>query len=478
MGGVIHRLSLEGMVDQFLFAHKRTGVLLFDLSVRLNTISVRDQMTRALLLADRLPEWLQTQLGLTFAQHPILVVGGGACGMTAAVALAWRGLTIEVAEKEGHLFNLQRNCRSRWLDPTQYGWPLDTWKIQSFPLRKGHRRAPFPWKAGIARRIVQKWGVQLSRHLRRGLANTLRVRRGVEAGLRPRYLDQERLLRVQFSDPQTGHFVGWRNYGAVVWAFGHGDERCSLQNSLQFRGLPFWHTDTLEENHCGLADRTQEGTVLISGAGDGALQDFLRVVTRKRSVFEIYHELELDNASIDLCRIMSAELRAERAINWSAGADYAAPYMQELQDCHEQIVQSVLSTPGLQGRIDNLVARRPERTILVTRQNFFTCIYPLNRFLALLIIQGVSNTSVSWKRGLEVHQVQSVNVPPSQPSPLNCIGHPWRVTLRSVQPQVTPQTVDANVILLRHGIESPETTLPPGPSLPRIPRPIPPVHLF
>src|SRR5205823_4540321 len=124
---------------------------------------------------------------------------------------------------------------------------------------------------------------------------------------------------------------------------------------------------------------------------DGALQDFLRVVTRRCSVRDIYDELELDDADIDVHKIMSAELRAERAINWSAGGEYAAPYMRELQICHDQVVQSILPTPGLQGRINNLVARRPQHTILVTRQDCFTNIYPLNRFLSLLILRGVNN---------------------------------------------------------------------------------------
>ena len=152
--------------------------------------------------------------------------------------------------------------------------------------------------------------------------------------------------------------------------------------------------------------------------------------------------------------------------------------MQELQDCHEQVVQSILPAAGLQGGINNLVARRPKRTILVTRQNFFTCIYPLNRFLSLLILRGVNNATVTWRRGLEVHQVQSINAPLAQPNPQNCVGHEWRVTLNPTQGQPAPQPIDANVVLLRHGIESPETTLPPGPSLSRMPRPIPPVHLF
>jgi hypothetical protein len=283
---------------------------------------------------------------------------------------------------------------------------------------------------------------------------------------------------VQFNNPQTGHAVGQRNYGAVIWAFGHGDERCSLQNSPQFRGLPFWHTDRLEDDHCGLATQADEGTVLISGSGDGALQDFLRVVTRRRSVREIYDELELDDANIDVQKILSAELRAERAINWSTGAAYAAPYMQELQRCHMSVVDSIRAAPGLLDRINDLVDRRPQRTILVTRQDRFTCLYPLNRFLTLLIPRGFNHASVEWRPGFEVDRVQSIGVPPAPPNPTNCIGHRWRVTLNSTQGQAAPPPIDANVVLLRHGIESPETSLPPVSPLPRMPRPIPPVHLF
>jgi hypothetical protein len=468
-------------VDPFLFAHKRTGVPLFDLSIRLNTISVRDQMTRALLLAERLPQWLQAQLGVNYVQHRLLIVGGGACGTTAAVALAQRGMTVEVAERDGHLFHLQRNCVSRWLDPTQYDWPLDNWRVRRFPQQHRHRWSPFTWGADVARGIAQKWGGQLSRHLRvvPGLANRLRFRQPIEARLNPRYNPHIRLMRVEFNNPQTGQFSGFGDYAAVIWAFGHGDERCNLPNSPQFRGLPFWHTDPLESNHCGLAGQAQEGTVLVSGSGDGAVQDFLRVVTRCRSVRDIFDQLQLENANIDIHKILSAELRAERAINWSPGGDFAGPYMNELQACHEEVVQSILGTAGLQGRINALVANRPQNTVLVTRQTCFTCIYPLNRFLALLILRGVNHPSVTWRTGLEVHQVQSLNVPPAPLTALNCIGHEWRVTLHSIQGNAAAQHLDANVVLLRHGVESPEATLPAtAPPLPRIPRPIPPVHLF
>ena len=348
-------------MDQFLFAHKWTGLPLFDLASQFNTISIRDQMVRALLLADRLPTWLETQLGLDYLRHPVLIVGGGACGMTIAVELAKQGLTVEVAERDGHLFNLQRGCRSRWLDPTQYDWPLDNWRVQKFPLDRAHRNAPFTWGPNTAVKIAQRWGVQLSRHLRHvpDLQARLTFRRPIEAGLNPRYLDQLRLLRVQFNDPQSGHAVGWSNYGAVVWAFGHGDERCALPNSPQFHGIPFWQTDDLELAHCGLAGgRAQEGTVLISGGGDGALQDFLRLITRQPSVRDIFDELQLQNVGIDVHSILSAEQRAERALNWSTGAVYASPYMTELQECHEARCPGNPASPWLTSK-NRLVSGGP-----------------------------------------------------------------------------------------------------------------------
>ncbi len=437
-------------------------------------------MTRALLLAERLPEWLQSQLGVNHTQHPILVIGGGACGMTAAVALAQRGMIVEVAERDGHLFSLQRHCTSRWLDPTQYDWPLDIWRLQKFPLRHDHRQPPFSWGPGVAKTIAQKWGNQLSRHYRLvpGLANRLTFRQPIEASKECLYNDGLRLMRVQFNDPQTQQFVGFGDYGAVIWAHGQGNERCNLPNNQQFKGLPFWHSDSLESLHSGLANQTQEGTVLISGGGDGALQDLLRVLTRQRSVRDIYDLLDLHSCSFDLHRILSAELCAERAINWSSGGNFANPYMSELQASHEAVVKSLVQSATLKTKINALVANRPKKTILVTRQNCFTSIYPLNRFLALLILKGFVHPSIQWLTGHEVKQIDSLNAPPAQPTPASCVGHQWRVTLNPTVSSAATQSIDANVVLLRHGIESQETTLPPKYPLPKMPRPRPPIHLF
>ena len=275
---------------------------------------------------------------------------------------------------------------------------------------------------------------------------------------------------------------GWalfrRSFPAVVWAFGHGDERCDLQNSPDFRGLHFWDSDRFEQDHSGCGTQHREGTVLISGSGDGAIQDFLRIVTRRRSVRSIFNELQLDTLGINLHSILSKEYCTEKAVNWSNGASFAAPYMEELQNLHSDIVGSIVNNAGLSGRITALVSRRPQSTVLITRQKHLTCSYPLNRFLALLIIQAVKAPTIEWKQGWEVQQVQSINMPPNPINSQNCLGHEWRVTLGDIQGAAASQDVDANVVLLRHGIDPPEVTLPPGPTLPRMPRPTPPIYLF
>lgn len=63
------------------------------------------------------------------------------------------------------------------------------------------------------------------------------------------------------------------------------------------------------------------------------------------------------------------------------------------------------------------------------------------------------------------------------PTAQNCLGHPWRVTLLDLNTN-NPVDVDANVILLRHGIpalpfaDAAEQLLHDGP------RPVPPTHLY
>ena len=143
--------------------------------------------------------------------------------------------------------------------------------------------------------------------------------------------------------------------------------------------------DPFELPFCGLPDRETEGTVLISGGGDGALQDLMRVVTRRKSPKEIFREL-FDGISFDTERNLAAEVIAERAMNWSDGASFASPYVAVLHAAHLDVVCETLNTNLLVvERVRRMAEQTPWKCVLVCRQQHFSYDYGLNRFLALVL---------------------------------------------------------------------------------------------
>jgi hypothetical protein len=111
-------------MDPVLFGLQYGESGIFNLAQNLISIAIRDQMVRACLLADRLPAWLQARFGAGYKTYPILVVGGGACGLTAAVKLAQQGLQVVLVERNDQddvdrqlgrppYFDLQWHCESR-----------------------------------------------------------------------------------------------------------------------------------------------------------------------------------------------------------------------------------------------------------------------------------------------------------------------------------------------------------------------------
>jgi hypothetical protein len=462
--------------DAFLTAHQWGELAVFDLASRLTTISIRDQMVRARMLADRLPRWLEQRDGVRFRDGRILVVGGGACGLTAAVALAEQKLKVDVVERQPEPFHVQASCTSRWVDPTQYDWPMDHWRRASFPWPPTPRsRFPFPWSANFAAQTVAKQWIPLLDNHSASLQGILRLDYGLLAG-QPRPRPSGR-LEVEFFEVASKQSLGFDEFTAVVLAFGFGAERCNLDGSPHFRGFPFWESDTFEANGCGVAGGQGQDTVLISGSGDGSLQDLLRIVTRERSARRVYDMLGLGALGIDLTAIFSAELRTERALTWSEGRDFAAPYARELHQVHLQTVQTLLQNhAGLPALIHNLAARRPARTILVNRTDYFTCNYGLNRFLALLLFEAIQDGTLLVHSNQEVQQIFS-SAPPVPTSPAASHGRSWRVVLGHPQTHGFTAVLDVNVIILRHGIDPPEVSLAAREQQRNLPRPAPPIHL-
>ncbi len=503
------------------------------------------------MLAERLPDWLNAgeRKLKGWSDKPVLVVGAGACGMTAAFVLARLGLPVVVIDEGTYLldphiqeddlvapFGQQARCRSRWIDPTQYDWPMDHWHRGRFPWNDWagldgatdpaaelsnapeHHGFPFDWSAGYASEIVRdQWiprllagietlhGGRIKFRWRSALLNPTThleyPENPTEGGIR-----RDGGIRVMLRNPATDMATP-EDFRALIIACGFGGERIVVPSSTDFAGFPFWSSDWFERPAFGLPDgKVQQGTVLISGGGDGALQDFLRILTGKSSAEVIFSFLRLDENEMELDAIHSAERRVERARNWSLGPEFFGGYMRELDAVHETAAVNLLeSHPEMIGMIEKLTKDRPEKTILLTSEPYLTATYALNRFLARLLLAALQKTksvehlgqwevsSISLRnadappkaRKTESESSEHSDDPPPWGKPWDCCGHPWTLDLRRpswYSTRIKPEEkqadkISADSIIVRHGILGSEIHERAEHPLLSIPRPQPPTHL-
>lgn len=480
-------------MDPLLASLQYGEIACFDLTRNLASISVRDQIVRACMLARGLRPWLARRKPQASASLPVLVVGAGICGMTAAVKLAQEGFDVEVIDPAAAAFSVQRQCQSRWLDVLQYDWPLDHWDANSFPWQRSiyRRRDIFPFVCEPARssHVVQSfWDRDLLWHLSQSYGSKICLLWGRRLHSPP-FLDHQGNLGAEFQD-RSGNMVGGGTYSAVMLASGFGVEVCEIPNSPEFAGYKFWETDPFEDpTYDGLIPPRQD-TVLISGSGDGGLQDFLRVLTRQPSARKIYEDLNLSARSIRLDRIHSLDHRLERASSWDSSRNAKGgltplaftriPYWMERHDqCLDEVRR--IRTQSLHDEVIAYLSSRPKKTILISQFDYFNCQYVLNQFLALLFIECLGahrdkaiRNSLEVIKSAEVTAISDAGKPALSTPTLarQCIGRPWDVT-------VTGQagSVRANVVIIRHGVRPNSGFAVHQTSQHTCPRPLPPTHL-
>jgi thioredoxin reductase len=328
---------------------------------------------------------------------PLLVVGGGAGGVTAAMFAAQNSIPTTLVEREWEPFSVQRHS-SRFIHPTQYDWPVDHY-IEGSAFWNG-LPMPLPFGPNNCRVIVSNWYKIVSQfannnqNVFRLMLNTTIINIRVVGDIN----DGDILLQV------TSNKAEVYNFSAVIWATGAGSEDCQFRNHdgiPVYEGIKFWGNDQFESERCGLTDTPQ---IVISGSGDGALQDFLRCVTRRNLALDIYDEL-FNPISSDTMRerirksvetkIQSAEDRARRCLIWASGREEEDSIYQELEDWHRKTInEELLNNNSIRENLGILLGKwidEKAKISLVFRRNYFTNYYSLNRFLVLLIAQYLQN---------------------------------------------------------------------------------------
>jgi protein-L-isoaspartate O-methyltransferase len=364
------------MSDPFLDAHRKSP-LVYTVSGP-SPISIRDQMLRGVTAVHRLLE--SGEIG---PQRALLVIGAGAGGATAALQAAYARVQAILIERASKAFLAQRSARSRWLDPTQYDWPLDHCHAGRLPWSPFHPPLPLNYRTGRADVLSLDWESTLNAEERR-LGGVLKVHYATGVSrtdpLSPTPVGDK--LRVTLD---SGVQV---DAGAIIEAMGHGNERCWVKDAggvLCYEGQPFWGTDQFTSLY------SPQHEVLISGSGDGALQDYLRAVTHLGRAIDI--AVQCDIPQTILAAVQSAEDRAHRGRSWVCDDDpvtrrrHEERFLWELDEVHRSQADRALRNPFVIRGLGRLFPAQsvPVPVTIVFPEPYLSCYYGLNRFLTWLL---------------------------------------------------------------------------------------------
>ena len=475
------------MPDPFLIHHE-VYPFCFNIGGRLSPVSIRDQMVRGRAIVDRL-----VAAGLIGVGLDLVVAGAGAAGVTAAMHAASLGVNAHLIERGPGPFAVQAGCTTRLINPTQYDWPLTHWDENRYPWVAPSM--PLRWSRGLSSSVAASWHAQMRMLMASAagrafsftpLHNVTLIATTGAAG--PITVD---VTPVAGGRPHT------ILAGALVSCIGFGSEDCSVPSSrgrtvtkgvtAGYTGFAFWETDPY--NGRSWIDEN----VLISGGGDGALQDFLRIVTGQLEAQKIYRDLFAAAPRLRVISefepaLQSAEDQASRAFAWSDSAREDHEILVTLRAAYARAISLIMGSRDwkrLLPRLSVLTTGAPNLT-LVHRCNHFSRSYGLNQFLVMLIAEyfktvNPANPTVRIIGDKEVRSIISADYHTCLDDPTACDGYAHSVDVddhadcfgSSGILSRLPQ--DYHAIVVRHGIVPGTVPKPLRPIL--LPRQILPYHV-
>ena len=442
------------MPDPFLLAHA-VYPLTFELGGPLSPVSIRDQMLRGVLLAERAYE----EGLIDTTSRRLLVAGAGAAGATAAIRAAQLGVETLLVDRAPAPFLRQAACATRWIDPAQYDWPVSHWSAGHFPW--AGPPVPLPWHADFGSNIAASWQVLFVQALA-ALRPLLRFRAGTTVSVQPTLIVSSTgpFIRVPLSHLTLGSAP---LFGALFSAVGFGTERCDVG---AYHGFNFWDNDPLEQPNAGIALPTQ-AAILISGGGDGGLQDTLRMIIdpvplgAPVSARGVIQHLGISGM---LDAIYEAEDQAQRTYIWGAGDQHDHGVFVDLEQVHQQVAIAALADPTTVAKLQTILRTpRPDLTLVFSCTHFSRA-YALNRFLVLLVEEYLKSHE-SRSLLLPGHRVDAVQ--PSVSGSHTCgnaqvchgidhlVAFSPRVCFAGVGTPLAPGKSSYNVVVIRHGAAPP-----------------------
>jgi len=265
-------------------------------------VTIRSQQVRAICLAELLH--LKTPAA---NRRNLAIIGGGIAGLTLSAKLLQRGwVDITIFERLNDLLAVQNGCDTRWIHPMIIDWP------QLGARDNDAKLSLLNWEADTASNvsylIESKWAEVVKRCVKSSVGKPVRVISvllGVthlKISVRP---PNSRGRKRQYNFPMvewirdntvdTRQIAGNMNepsgqnsFTHVVLATGFGIEKGAADS--------YWRNESLGQLQIDGAQRR----FLISGLGDGAISDLLRLTTKHFRPDRVLDELALTNLEAHL----------------------------------------------------------------------------------------------------------------------------------------------------------------------------------
>jgi hypothetical protein len=379
--------------------------------------AIKDQINRGGWIV----RWMHEQ-NILSSLKPVLIVGGGAGGMSAAL----QALTLNIpcvllacdADSKAHgqlsdpvekLFPAQGHCRSRFLEPTAYEWFDKHWDKHRF--RADRRFHPLGYKREVASEIALKWRMAAAEIAARS-ANKLLVLSTRRFATADEIVTRDDkawrfvpAVLESLNELNPGYPTLDVKFAAVIIATGTGAEK-RVENYPRtdpadegFCSKPFWSTDKIDHPSYGCAEPPQR--VLISGGGDGGMQDALRFILQRRwrDIANLVNKLEIPP------RLLK-DLSLEQGSGCVQNTRIDATSKQVARD----YVQWISTRGMLNGLLQDLLRPNRPEVDLVFYHNHLHGSYPINRFMLHLLHELTVMESVELARKPKLNFVADTEV--------------------------------------------------------------------
>jgi hypothetical protein len=374
-------------------------------------------------------------------ENTLLIIGGGVSGAAAGLEASQRGMIVTLFESKRTLLSVQQRCKTRYLHPYEYYWPLAHYQKRTFPftdIDKKYSPRPMRWSAGVASDIAKKLADQILKEKSPNLSFRL--------GVKHIPVSQKTLLEDFDSDG---------DYQFILVCAG-ARERTGFPN-LAFASFPYWENDPLEKLCSRYADGSRrKEQILLSGGGDGGLQDLLRIVTKptRRKPFAAGQILEKLLPTLRRNREFNRWLKSKQFDGNCYRPFDVKPMLKDFEDLLNSMEADFDYWRSLSRMllswIHPAILKGDVRIRLAFKEKHFSRSFALNVFLVRLLERIIKNQQLLLP-GHEIHLVNTATkTHQCKGDPKDCFTSPHFVSWK-ISGARSPKKEAYDVVVLRHG---------------------------